>query len=481
MHQYFNWMNCKVKRSGGHVRPVGHGGASRRLAFTSRQTGMILPLVAVGIVALFGMAGLALDAGQAYMVRTAVQNAADAAALAGAQELKASGDTTAATNAALATAKANGFKDGAENTTVSSPLIDGTKVTVNITRNIDTVFSRVIGRNAFNIAATATADLVPPSAGDTGPGGQGGQPCAMGLATSGKGLIVANSAKLIGEYVDDKGATVTGCTGKQDQGCRVYINSNAKVDRADSIDAILNIASPGTCENKKDPTNCGSCQAVGQATCDDPFAKLPWPAKPNPNSACDSGNTDIEVKKQDATKAKPRVFSPGVYCGKSGRAIEVGQNAYVKFSPGRYIIYGGGLLFDNNSVVTSDPPPSSGAGVTFISTGDNDKYKPGEFTISGADVTLYAPTKDTTYGLAGMLYMQDPINDEKVYIQNQSHLNLNGNLYLPNGEFYIKNHTGAKAGSIIAKTLTFENNSSITMTNKYQVAGCLVKQPGLVK
>src|SRR2546425_11815719 len=51
------------------------------------QAGSILVVVAAGIVVLIGIAGLAIDMGMLYNVRTDLQNAMDAAAMAGASQL----------------------------------------------------------------------------------------------------------------------------------------------------------------------------------------------------------------------------------------------------------------------------------------------------------------------------------------------------------------------------------------------------------
>lgn len=61
-----------------------------RLTYLKRQRGSILVLIALSIVVLIGMTGLALDLGYMYSVRAQLQNAADAAALAGASGLNGS-------------------------------------------------------------------------------------------------------------------------------------------------------------------------------------------------------------------------------------------------------------------------------------------------------------------------------------------------------------------------------------------------------
>lgn len=68
-----------------------------------RQRGAVMALAAVAMLAVVGMAGLALDLGHAYWNKTRLQNALDAAALAGAKTLSDDGSTADATTAAVAT------------------------------------------------------------------------------------------------------------------------------------------------------------------------------------------------------------------------------------------------------------------------------------------------------------------------------------------------------------------------------------------
>src|SRR5437867_5452249 len=69
------------------------------------QAGSILFVVAAGIVVFIGIAGLAIDLGMLYNVRTDLQNAMDAAAMAAALQLDgtATGINRAVTQAMLAT------------------------------------------------------------------------------------------------------------------------------------------------------------------------------------------------------------------------------------------------------------------------------------------------------------------------------------------------------------------------------------------
>ena len=69
---------------------------SNHMQSKSSQRGSVLVLVTLGMTVLLGMAGLALDMGHAYIMKTRLQNALDAAALSGAKTLDETGDTVQA-------------------------------------------------------------------------------------------------------------------------------------------------------------------------------------------------------------------------------------------------------------------------------------------------------------------------------------------------------------------------------------------------
>lgn len=75
------------------------------------QKGVVLPILAVGMLILIGIAGLALDMGHAFLNRTRLQNALDAAALSGAVTLDRQRDTVQASADALNTFNLNAALD----------------------------------------------------------------------------------------------------------------------------------------------------------------------------------------------------------------------------------------------------------------------------------------------------------------------------------------------------------------------------------
>lgn len=81
-------------------------------AMQRSQRGVTTVIVAIALLALLGISGLALDMGHAFVNNTRLQNAVDAGALSGAKVLSQTGDQTAATDAARATFSENATDHG---------------------------------------------------------------------------------------------------------------------------------------------------------------------------------------------------------------------------------------------------------------------------------------------------------------------------------------------------------------------------------
>lgn len=142
----------------------------------SRQQGLVVLVYAVGVLAVLGMAGVALDLGLGYVTKTKLQNAVDAAALDGAVELMENGDFGNAQAAALATLGDNVTLPGGAVVTVhrsvtQSPFAaadgdpDARFVEVAVTGfNVPTYLTKVLGVGpSFEINASAVAGPQPVS------------------------------------------------------------------------------------------------------------------------------------------------------------------------------------------------------------------------------------------------------------------------------------------------------------------------------
>ncbi|MGN6380504.1 MAG: pilus assembly protein TadG-related protein [Gaiellales bacterium] len=117
----------------------------------THEGGQTLPLVVLFMVVVLGMAGLAIDLGDGYFQRQQVQNAADAAALAGAAEIPSgTWQSSSTTYAAL------NDKPGDD---VSASYNGTDTVTVTVTRSVPTYLLSLFGKSSITVSATASAKI----------------------------------------------------------------------------------------------------------------------------------------------------------------------------------------------------------------------------------------------------------------------------------------------------------------------------------
>jgi Flp pilus assembly protein TadG len=117
--------------------------------------GQAAVLTVMFMAGLLGMAALVLDVGSWFRDQRASQSAADAAALAGAQELPAS--TGNATAAALNWSQKNDGGLAGADITFSSQITPNDTISVRVKRTSPSFFSKIFGLTSANVSATATA------------------------------------------------------------------------------------------------------------------------------------------------------------------------------------------------------------------------------------------------------------------------------------------------------------------------------------
>ncbi len=126
----------------------------------SNERGQVVIIVALLLVCLFGMTALVVDVGSIYEERRHTQTVADAAALAGAQDLPE--HPGQAIQTAIAYADLNGVVISEDNIQLSKThdmiTYDYDTITVTPTDvNAPLFFARVLGINSVTVSATATA------------------------------------------------------------------------------------------------------------------------------------------------------------------------------------------------------------------------------------------------------------------------------------------------------------------------------------
>jgi len=134
------------------------------------QRGQVLPLIAVLLTVLMGFGGMAVDVGYWKYLQQTQQNATDAGAIAGAQQLVRSGctDSTGAQNAALTDAGTNGFTNTgnvsvqANNPPQSGPFAgNGCAIGVQVTStHVVSSFARLFGYPSGMTESTQAVAMV---------------------------------------------------------------------------------------------------------------------------------------------------------------------------------------------------------------------------------------------------------------------------------------------------------------------------------
>lgn len=397
------------------------------------ETGSVLPITALAIIFLGGVAALAIDASHLFVLDNKLQASADAAALAAssklggdpqeardtAMEITAKNLPTAIHGAALAEEDVElgvWDPDTHEFTAEINPP-NAVRVTIRRTEEAGnaapTFFAHIMGITSADIVVEAIAAKSIPS-------------CVVALAPSGTGLYVNSASSVL----------ANGCSVRVDSTSSTAINANSgSTVTAEEICVEGDYSGSGF-----SPTPEIGCDEVG-----DPLAHLMPPS--NANDPCDY--TDRVVNSGVET------LYPGVYCGK----LEVnGGTAY--FDPGIYIlkdaefiVNGGGSAF--------------GTGVAFYLTGSSATLK----FNAGSHVELTAPTVGE---LAGIIVFEDrsnPIDNEHL-INSDTTSTFEGTVYLSRGKLTINSNATSNGTSpftaFVAYRFEINSSSGIEINSDYE-------------
>ena len=118
----------------------------------TNKDGQVLILFAIGLAVLMGFVALSVDVGAATTTKAKLQSAADAAALAGAQELPES--PSQAITYAQTYAAANGINLSDMSISIEN---DDHDIVVSVNHTMPTYFARVLGKDSVDIAVDSTA------------------------------------------------------------------------------------------------------------------------------------------------------------------------------------------------------------------------------------------------------------------------------------------------------------------------------------
>jgi Flp pilus assembly protein TadG len=407
------------------------------------EEGQAVVLFAIMMLALLFAVGLAIDAGQLYSAKRTEQEAADAAAFAGAVVLYQQGTGTEAITAARTDALTNGYVSGggctlsspgscydaATQTTVSVywPPISGAylgnikHVEVQITRQVKT--SLVPAEAAFNpVRARGVAGSEPLNNGYAIMALDRGNTCDAFEASDNGDLHLTGGGILVNSTCG------TAASNDQNSAPRFTIQSPYPLD--------VNGGATGHWTDIGIPVNAGHNQIP------DPFAGFPKPSITglpvcNSLAACQDGSGNQ---------------TPGIYSVNLGGA----GNTDMVLNPGIYILRNGMDTAGNHDV--------TGSGVFLYNTYSTYPAAPGaspschQINLQGnATSTLAAQTTGTW---ANLLVYQDPACSVSMEIGGNGTFLGTGSIYIPSAQFVFDGNPSTLSGSqLIARTVNIQNGN----------------------
>jgi Flp pilus assembly protein TadG len=409
--------------------------------FLDDNSGMTLIYTGLILGILFGVGGLAVDAGMWYATKRSAQSAADAAALAAALEVARGSTATEVEARAKADAESNGYSDASGATiTINNPPTSGpsagvaSAVEAIVQQPVPSFLSAVIRSEQVTVAARAVASY-----------------------------RMAESCIYVMDPSEDSALSVPG-TADVNMDCGAQVNSVSAI-AIDQVGSSCMTATSLATAGGASGTCLDPSPDEDMPQTEDPFSYLAPPAAAS--APCDYTSL--------VTVSSATTLSPGNYCG--GLRI----TADVDFSPGEYVMGGEGLQIQGNSVVTGDE-------VSFYFPDTVTGYDPGpggprSLYIAGTtDLQLSAPT---TGDYQGVLFYQDQNIDPdlEIVLQGGADMDLEGVIYA------INNHMRFAGGSdgidgwvvIVVDTIEFTGNSNISGASTPMDLPLALIQPTLVE
>lgn len=407
------------------------------------ESGQALILIAIVFLGMLMMVGVAIDAGQVYSARRAMQEAADAAAYAGAVTLYQGGSQGQAFTRARDDATLNGFTQSMQGTTVTvnqpttAPYNTNRYIEVTITRNVQTALVPAQAAiTVVTVRAIAGADSL------------NNDYAIMALDRN-----PTTNAFVVGANADlniSGGGIIVNSTAAQ---AAINGTPNNQWDISCPSTNPCNIDIAGNTPSGWPPASVGSPDyfnglRTGQPQVSDPFAGYPKPS--TTNMLCGT-------QAQCTNRAG---FGPGN--DTLGTGIYTGSISNKSLCHGVYILKGGGMGGDIGIDTTSTDPVTGELcdGKVFIfNTMSNYPASGGTCSSMGVsgnhDMTMLAMTTGT---YAGLLIYQDAACTATMTFGGTSFLlAATGTIYLPNAAFTANGQPTINGGQIVAKTIDLQN------------------------
>jgi Flp pilus assembly protein TadG len=373
------------------------------------------------IASLCGMAALSVDVGMLFRAKRVSQNAADAAAIAGAME-QPYGDWLIAARAA---ATDNGMTDGVNGVTVAVTNPSGSTVKVVVTQSAPTYFMKAFHINSMNVNARATAALGP------------GSGCIFTLDQSGGDVGLSGTGNLTmpdcGVLVDSGSAKALTLTGSSSISAKYIGIAGSYSDSSNSPNSLVPIPVTGISAASDPLAGKVSPPAYDPSSCQ---------ADPHPTSS-------VTIGPSDPTQ-------PVCYNG-----LSISGGGDVTLKPGVYVI-NGAFSSSGSTTVTTEDPSACGCdpGVTFYLPAPN-----GSVSLTGSGgMTLSAPTTATN-AYDGILFYQDPLDTNSMKLAGSSSAVIEGIVYAPSASLSLSGSSGSNGSmfymDMVVNALSISGNNAL--------------------
>ena len=428
------------------------------------EAGQALAVTAVALVALIGFAGLGVDMGMLRYEKRLQQTAADAAAIAGANNLAfpANGGVVEAGQNASAT---NSYTDASGNdlskcagssaavgticVQIDPPPVDGPHdgqtgyVEARVSVVQPTYFMKILGLTRETVTARAVATNL------------SGGPNSGCLYTLGK-----PSSSIEGVGVQGSAVLNAPTCGIVDNG-NFDPTGGALTVNAGSFGAAGDCSGSGCGKGSVTCATPGACPTYGVPVASDPLSYLTPPSQPAASSSCSLAKSGCAVSIGGNGKGKggggggTTILNPGTFT-----SIDFGANSTTTLNPGIYYINGSaGLTFEGKATIT-------GTGVMFYLTNGATINAVGGGNVP--DINLTAPSASNCAACPseyyGISFYQDPNDTNAPSLGGDNSSHFNGALYFPSVELsFFGNATGFSTGIVVAKALALTGNPTVNL------------------
>lgn len=437
--------------------------SNRMHAFRRDRAGNIAMIVAFALPVFLAALALGFELGQWYMSKWSMQNAADSAVIAAAN------NSSNYLTEARAVAAQYGYTNGADNVTVSAtnsatcPGGGNTCYQVTIDKPTELYLSRMVGFTGSTTVDGQRMQALTSSA----MAKQAEEPreyCILALAGSGK----------------TNGIRTNGAPQADLPGCDMMSNTNATCN---GHDLNVDIGDAAGTNN-----GCGIEQNSNMPVVSDPYAALASNIPSTPCSSHPQGNYSGNPRKTDTlgltNTAQPNADFGNLY---SSGSMNLSSKQYWK-------VCGDLRMMNNISVSTSASgavlniyngrldtngyrlQSANGAGLTIVFAGTNGTYKHAPIDDGNGIIDIAAPTSGTW---SGMAMYQIPTLTTGVDISeagNSPAWKITGMVYLPHASVTLKGIVnkasyGASCFGLVVDNLLFSGTNAILAHGECDLAG----------